>query len=65
MLRMELGCTYRFTLQSGKTVDIIIHGSKQGAHGMTELDITVDGKRGTYTDVNAALGDAYTKVERV
>ncbi len=59
MLRMELGRTYRFTLQSQKTVDIVIHGSKQGAHGMTEFDITVNGVGGIYTDVNAALGDAY------
>jgi len=62
---MELGCTYKFTLQSGKTVEIIIHGTKQGASGMTEFEITVDGATDTYTDVNAALGGIYVKVERV
>jgi hypothetical protein len=65
MLRMELGREYRFTLQSQKSVVIIIHGTRAGANGMTEFDITVNGVRGSYADVNAALGDAYIKVERV
>lgn len=65
MLRMELGRKYRFTLLSNKTVEIEIHGTKAGLRGMTEFEISVDGVRGTYTDVNAALGEPYTKVELV
>ncbi len=65
MLRMELGRQYRFTLVSGGTKLICIHGTKVGAGGLTEFDITVDGNQGMYTDVNAALGEAYVKVERL
>jgi hypothetical protein len=65
MLRMELGRKYKFTLDSKKVIEIVIHGMQAGAHGMIEFDITVDGVRASYTDVNAALGEAYTDVVEV
>jgi hypothetical protein len=65
MLKMEPGREYRFTLQSQKTVVIVIHGTKLTAAGSTEFDISVDGARNHYPDVNVALGDAYLRVERI
>jgi hypothetical protein len=65
MLKFELGKTYRVTLESNKTVDIVVYGSMAGANGTTQFDYSVNGVRGTYTDLNAALGEPFLKVERI
>ena len=61
MLTLALGTKYLFTLLSGRTVIVIVHGSS-AAPNSGALDISVDGKRGSYTDINQALGKPFTQV---
>ena len=60
MLTLTLGTMYRFTLIFGRTAIIIVHGSS-AAPNSGALDISVDGKRGSYTDINQALGEPFTQ----
>lgn len=56
MLRLEIGKKYRFTLDTEKEMELVVRGTKAAPKGLELLDIEVDGLRGTYFDVNAALG---------
>lgn len=59
MLNLVLGSRYRFTLVSGRSVVVIVHG--QSAGGMN-WEISVDGVRGTYADINQAIGERFIQV---
>lgn len=59
MLHLAIGSKYRFTLLSGKTAVVIVYGQAATSH---LWDISVDGVRGTYSDVNQALGEPFTQV---
>ena len=65
MLRLELEHTYRFILESSKLIDITVHGTNAATDNITLFDITVDGVRGTYEDINSALSEPYVRVERL
>lgn len=65
MIKLEGGQPYIFTLETQKSVEIIFYGTKAGEDNVTELDISVDGSRNLYTDINAALGAPFIKIERV
>jgi hypothetical protein len=58
MLHLLVGSKYRFDLQSGRSVVIIVHG--QSSNG--NWDISVDGMRGAYPDINVALGEPFAHV---
>lgn len=62
MLTITIGAKYKFVLTSGRTVTVIVHGSSAPTGGGTAWDITVDGARGTYSDINQALGDSFSQV---
>jgi len=62
MLHLVVGSKYRFTLVSGRTVVIVVHG-QTSAGGPWE--ISVDSVRGTYTDINQALGEPFTQVAAI
>jgi hypothetical protein len=65
MLTLEIDEKYRFSLETGEAVEIVVHGTKPAPKGLALLDITVEGLRGTYVAVNAALGQVpYVKVEK-
>jgi hypothetical protein len=61
MLTFTLGLEYLFTLSSGRTAIIIIHGASASPN-LGAWDISVDGKRGNYTDINQALGEPFVQV---
>lgn len=60
---MELSKEYIFTLQSGSSKKIIINGSQQTDQGDV-LEISVDGKINTYPQLQDALGEPYTRIEK-
>jgi len=59
---LERGTKYRFTLESERTVDIIIHGRRRSASGGTALDLSVDDKRGWHTSLSDAVGERFVQV---
>lgn len=63
MLNFELGRTYVCTLQSSKRVVAVLHGTMLGTNGATEYDVTVNGIRQIYADLNTALGEPVLSVE--
>lgn len=56
-MTLELGKMYKFTLVSGRVVEIVVHGTSPNG-----IDISVDGTRRTYGDLNGALGEPFTQV---
>jgi hypothetical protein len=60
-LTIEIGQKYKFTLQSGYAIDVVVYGSSQNAGWI----IAVNGVRDIYPTLDAALGDAFVAVERV
>jgi hypothetical protein len=56
---ISVGSKYQYTLSSGRTVTVIIHGSSADPIHGTVWDITVNDIRGTYADVNQAIGESY------
>lgn len=58
MLNLIIGARYGFTLASGRSVEIVVHG--QNARGT--WDIAVDGVRAGYADINHALEEPFTQV---
>lgn len=59
-LYFDLGKPYEFTLHSGRKVLIAVHGQ---AAGSDSFEISVDGVRGVYSDLNKALGEPFTSVK--
>lgn len=59
---LTCGKKYRFQLQTGKTVEIVIHGHGPNGNG---LDISVDGIKKTYPNLDAALGGAPVGVQEI
>ena len=62
MLHLVVGSKYRFTLLSGRTAVVIVHGQLAAS---TSWEISVDGVRGTYSDINQALGEPFTLVAAI
>ncbi|MBL3527061.1 MAG: hypothetical protein JMN27_18485 [gamma proteobacterium endosymbiont of Lamellibrachia anaximandri] len=62
-ITMELGKEYIFTLQSDSSKAIIINGSQQTDQGDV-LEISVDGKVDKYSQLQDALGEPYTRIEK-
>lgn len=65
MFSLTLGATYKFTLSSGKVVTIIVHGTRAHPVMGAEWEISVDGVRGAYSDLNQALGDSFSNITLV
>ena len=65
MLSLELGRTYRFTLLSGRVVDVVVIGSQPNFPAGTLFTISVDGVQGTFSSINDALGEPFTNVTAV
>ena len=53
-LSFELGQTYRVELLDGSKTELTIHGAGEGG---TNLDVTIDGVRQEFTDLNEAVGN--------
>jgi hypothetical protein len=62
MLHLVIGSRYRFTLLSGKTVVVIVHGQVASS---ASWELSVDGVRGIFTDTNQALGEPFTHVAAI
>jgi hypothetical protein len=62
MLHLVIGSKYRFTLLSGRTVVVIVHGQVASS---ASWEISVDGVRGTFSDINQALGEPFTQVAAI
>ena len=60
-IEMELGMPYVFTLQSGKKRTLILHGSSLTTEG---FEIDVDGSRKNYGNIQDAIGEPWTKIEK-
>lgn len=56
-MKLEIGKKYRFTLVSGRVVEVIVYGTSGKG-----IDVSVDGNRDTYIDLDAALGEPFTQV---
>lgn len=65
MFSLELGRTYRFTLVSGKTVDLIVIGSQPSSSSGTSFTVSIDGVQGTYSSLNDAIGEPFTNCTAV
>lgn len=65
MLKLQLGRPYQFTLEDGSTRVITIRGTGADPSGSTFIDLEVDGARRSYPSLDAALGQPFTRVERI
>lgn len=62
MLHLIVGSKYRFALVSGRSVVVIVHGQSGTGPGW---EISVDGVRGTYPDLNQALGEPFSQAAAI
>ena len=66
MVTLEGGSTYRFTLLSGKTIDVVVVGTELSPDGSRTLHLyQINGVLGSYGDLNSALGEPFTKIEKI
>jgi hypothetical protein len=64
MLSLEIGQIYKFTLVSGRCVEVAVSGSTNNSSGTTSLIVNVNGVDGEYRTLNDALGEPFVKVTR-
>lgn len=65
MINLQIGSTYEFTLQSGKKILIIVHGSSLQDTGINGWEISVNGTKGDFANLNAALGEGFSQIRLV
>lgn len=65
MINLQIGSTYEFTLKSGKKTLIIVHGSSLQDSGITRWEISVDGTKGDFATLNAALGEGFIQIKLI
>lgn len=63
MLNIQFGRLHLCRLESKKRVILVLHGTQTGAEGAIEYDITVNGIRNTYKDLEVALGERILEIE--